>query len=220
MPGKDALDMSLDDRIKQAQKDRRKRKASPGNNNSSTTNTKKAATGTGITTQASKRPKRNLSSSGAKNKRPAPLPNIKVTIVNDKAKTKAAAPAAAKPKPAARTTRNSNRKASINNENNSAAAGSKIELKTRRLSTSKHVDSTMSNVKVWNVKNDIDSEAFFNVFKNEAEGVKSGKINADANGRSTGTGVLTFSSLAFAQKFVKDYDGVDLDGQPIKLELE
>eukprot|EP00475_Leptophrys_vorax_P032545 TRINITY_DN5034_c0_g1_i1.p1 TRINITY_DN5034_c0_g1~~TRINITY_DN5034_c0_g1_i1.p1 ORF type:complete len:188 (-),score=41.87 TRINITY_DN5034_c0_g1_i1:211-774(-) len=115
MPGKDALDMSLDDRIKQAQKDRRKRKASPGNNNSSTTNTKKAATGTGITTQASKRPKRNLSSSGAKNKRPAPLPNIKVTIVNDKAKTKAAAPAAAKPKPAARTTRNSNRKASINN---------------------------------------------------------------------------------------------------------
>jgi RNA recognition motif-containing protein len=58
------------------------------------------------------------------------------------------------------------------------------------------------------------------VFKNEAEGIKSGKINTDSNGRSTGIGVLVFSTRANAQKFVKDYNGVDLDGQPVKLEIE
>jgi RNA recognition motif-containing protein len=44
-------------------------------------------------------------------------------------------------------------------------------------------------------------------------------VNVDSDGRSLGTGVIAFTTRADAVKFLKEYDGVDLDGQPIKLEL-
>lgn len=57
------------------------------------------------------------------------------------------------------------------------------------------------------------------VFKS-FEGFKSGKINLDNQGKSTGTGILVFSNGSLASKFVREYDNVELDGQPLKLEVE
>jgi hypothetical protein len=108
MPGKEgvsALEMSLDDRIKQAQKDKRKRKAAPGG----------GATKTVVKKQkTNNNNKKNLTSGNGKKpvttgKKGGALPNIKVTIVNDKAKpagkTAKAAPAKPAPKTTARNTR-------------------------------------------------------------------------------------------------------------------
>jgi RNA recognition motif-containing protein len=65
---------------------------------------------------------------------------------------------------------------------------------------------------------EIDSAALHDVFK-DCEGFESAKVFTDANGKSTGTGVIVFQNEVSAQQFLRDYDGVELDNQPLKLEL-
>jgi THO complex subunit 4 len=49
--------------------------------------------------------------------------------------------------------------------------------------------------------------------------VKKAGLNFDENGRSKGTAEIIFASPASAQKAIQTYNGVKLDGRPLKIEL-
>lgn len=95
-------------------------------------------------------------------------------------------------------------------------------LFTRKFTTEKpkplQTKAKRGKVQAWNIRPDISSDDLSHAFQN-IENFSNARIVLDPSGKSTGTAFIEFLNENSAKQFVQQYDGVTLDGLPMKLEL-
>lgn len=75
-----------------------------------------------------------------------------------------------------------------------------------------------TDISIENLHYDVTENDLVELFSTVADVVKA-KLVFDNSGRSTGTASVTYNSLEDAEKAIKKYDNVALDGQAMKIEL-
>ncbi|CAO3619678.1 unnamed protein product [Mucor hiemalis] len=78
--------------------------------------------------------------------------------------------------------------------------------------------SKTTDISIENLHYDVTENDLVELFSTVADVVKA-KLVFDNSGRSTGTASVTYNSIEDAEKAIKKYDNVALDGQAMKIEL-
>lgn len=205
------LDQPLEERIK---KNKTQKKETPNGNK------KPFRKGKTVSGFKGKRPGDKKVTKGGEKHLPSPK-DIRISIVNSEKSKLGNAKSGFKPQMRAKHTSLLSRALKSSSAKFDSDKGKKISAGAKELHTSKKTKLSANietKVKVWNIRVDIDDDAFQDVF-NQMDGYRSSKIDMTPDKKSLGTGEIVFKNKNSAAAFVKEYDGVELDGQPLKLVL-
>lgn len=82
-----------------------------------------------------------------------------------------------------------------------------------------HASTRGQEINIENLHYDVTEKDVEELFSTVADVLKA-KLIFDPSGRSTGVAVVKYSSIEDAEKAIKKYNNVELDGQAMKIELK
>lgn len=92
-------------------------------------------------------------------------------------------------------------------------------LGSQRNSGTSSTSTRGSFIQVENLHYDVTENDLKELFSTVAD-VSQAKLVFDASGRSTGVATIKYGSLSDAETAIKKYNNVELDGQPMRIELK